>query len=308
VSVLTLASITALLFDGGQAALLAGVLAGLALVTKVWYVPVLVASVWYLGRAQPARLPRFLMGLALVVGVVCLLGWLLVGADFWKGLLAQDVSPLNLDWFRASITHVLDDETPLLVAALGGALLTARGRVTLPWLVVAYALSSAVVLGATIKQGTAWPVFQFAEPALALLATALIVPLLDRDWRARPRAHPRVALPIILLLLVMATWSLPAMRAAAPASDASERQLTQVITSYSPHGSTLLAPPFYLFVAGRRAFAEEADINLWDLADRSGDPARWLRAGVFLLRCASMAFQSWSQTSAWCDCAVYCHS
>jgi hypothetical protein len=270
VTLLTLASFYALLLDRTEAALLAGVLGGLAMVTKIWYLPVLVVSVAYLARNQPARLPRFLFGLVLTLGIVCLLGWSQVGAAFWQGLLAQDVSPLSLDWLDASIVHVLSDETPLLLAALAGLLLIARGRVGLSPLPALYGLSSVLVLGATIKQGTAWPVFQFAEPALVLLATALIVPLPTREGGAGSRVRSSGVLPAILLLL-MAAWSLPAIRAAIPASDSSEHVVTSAIQRYAPPDAILLAPPFYLYLTHRRAFAEDADINLWELADRSGN-------------------------------------
>jgi hypothetical protein len=53
--------------------------------------------------------------------------------------------------------------------------------------------------------------------------------------------------------------------------DTSERTAVALIQAHSARGSSILAPPYYLFLSDRRAIGEYADINIWALRAAAGD-------------------------------------
>jgi hypothetical protein len=131
---------------------------------------------------------------------------------------------------------------------------------------------SCLVLVATIKEGTAWPVFQFAEPFLAVNAA---VWLARSTWTSAtvPRSPwlpwdlgSWVAVGLMVLV------SLPAARTAASRPNGGEDRLAAAVRAAAAPGDQVLAPPFYLYLAGRQGVDRYADINLWSLQARRGDP------------------------------------
>ena len=175
---LTLAALLALwpfVYLTPRTAMLSGVLAAAALYTKNLYLPPLLATLCYLALQRRALLRPYLLGLcgAGAIAALLLLSWSPVALR--DAFLGQQSSPLNLDWFVAALAYVAASDGGLLVVAVAGAVLCLRhGRSHdapaalsyAPWLL----LGSVGVLVATVKEGTAGPVFQFAEPAVALLA------------------------------------------------------------------------------------------------------------------------------------------
>jgi 4-amino-4-deoxy-L-arabinose transferase-like glycosyltransferase len=159
--------------------MLSGVLAAVALGTKNLYLPLLLATLCYLAVQRRALLRPYLLGLCGggAAIVLALLAWSPVAPR--DAFLGQQSSPLNMDWFVAALAYVAaNDGGLLLVAAAGAVLCLRRGRSNAAPAALSYApwllLGSVGVLGATVKEGTAGPVFQFAEPAVALLAAYAI--------------------------------------------------------------------------------------------------------------------------------------
>jgi len=286
VGCLGLATLLALSVGTTSRAALAGCLGALALATKVWYVPVGAASVLYMARHARGLLLPYFGALVPVLGIVFAAGTAAAGGAFWRGLLAQDASGLSGNWLLASLVDVALRDLPLLaLGLLGLPLLRRRGRAGV--LVCWYSVATCAVLLATVKAGTFAPVFQFAEPGLAIAAAAYLAAQLpphtadrsapDAQLSARPAARAVMAtrrrpalLPGLLGLGFLAT-AYAAIAATPPPGDAPVRALVRAIETHSRPGATLLSPPYYLYLTGRRAFGEYADINLWDAADRAGD-------------------------------------
>jgi len=293
VGCLGLATLLALSGGTTSRAALAGCLGALALATKVWYVPVGAASVLYMARHARGLLLPYFGALVAVLGIVFAAGTAAAGGAFWRGLLAQDASGLSGSWLLASLVDVGIRDLPLVLLGLLGLPLLRRGGAA-GVLVCWYSIGACAVLLATVKSGTFAPVFQFAEPGLAIAAAAYLAAQLpiaaesvstaqqftgtgERATRVVRRRPP--LLPGLLGLGFLAT-AYAAAAATPPPSDAPVRAIVRAIETHSRPGSALLSPPYYLYLTGRRAFGEYADINLWDAADRAGDPA----AHVWVLR------------------------
>ena len=278
VSCLSLATLLALSGGTASGAAITGCLGALALATKIWYLPVGAATILYMytyrSRHAHGLLIPYLGALVLVLGLVLAVGTAAAGVAFWRGLLAQDASGLSGSWLLASVVDVAIRDLPLVVLGLLGLPLLRRGGgagVLVCW----YGVAACAVLLATAKTGTFAPVFQFAEPGLAIAAAAyLAAQLPPRTARhpARVARHRPPLLPGLLSLGFLAT-AYAAVAAAPPPSDAPVRAIVRVIEAHSRPGATLLSPPYYLYLTGQRAFGEYADINLWDAADRAGDHA-----------------------------------
>ena len=288
VGCLSLATLLALSGGTVSGAAVAGCLGALALATKVWYVPIGAASVLYLIRHARGLLPPYLGTLLLVLGIVLAAGTSIAGGAFWRGLLAQDASGLSGSWLLASLVDVAVRDLPLVAfGLLGLPLLLRGGRVGV--LVCWYSVAACTVLLATVKAGTFAPVFQFAEPGLAIAAAAYLAAQLPP--RTVDRSAPKAQLPArqaggatkatrrrpallpgVLCIGFLAT-AYAAVAATPPPADGPVRAIVRAIEMRSTPGATLLSPPYYIYLTGRRAFGEYADINLWDAADRAGDPA-----------------------------------
>lgn len=272
VTCLSLATVPALLAGTRRGALLAGALGALALATKIWYLPVCIATLIYLAQRQ--LLPHYAATLGAGAAVIAALGTATAGAAFWQGMLSQDASGLSLAWLVAASIDVVLREWPLLV--LAGVGLTALRRIPdeRAALMRLYLYGAISVLAATIKIGTFAPVFQFAEPALALAAAAFVRACIVRrtaDGKGSGMGGIAVAGG---LLLVLAGWSLSEARAATPGSDRAVRQVVAAVDRASAPRASLLAPPFYLYLSGRRQVDDRhADVNLWERGAAHGDRA-----------------------------------
>ena len=278
VGCLSLATVLALSGGTASGAAIAGCLGALALATKIWYLPVGGATLLYIytHRSRHARglLIPYLGMLVLVLGVICAAGTAAAGAAFWRGLLAQDASGLSGSWLLASVVDVAIRDLPLVVLGLLGLpLLRRSGGVGV--LVCWYSIAACVVLLATVKAGTFAPVFQFAEPGLAIAAAAYLAAQLSPRSARHPVRVARRRPPLLpgLLSLGFLAAAYAAVAATPPPSDAPVRAIVRAIEAHSRPGATLLSPPYYLYLTGLRAFGEYADINLWDAADRAGDHA-----------------------------------
>lgn len=277
VGCLSLATVLALSGGTASGAAIAGCLGALALATKIWYLPAGAATILYMYtyRSRQARglLIPYLGTLVLGLGVICAMGTAAAGVTFWRGLLAQDASGLSGSWLLDSLVDVALRDLPLVVLGLLGLPLLRRSGVG--DLVCWYSIAACAVLLATVKAGTFAPVFQFAEPGLAIAAAAyLAAQLSPRTARhpARVARHRPPLLPGLLSLGFLAT-AYAAFAATPPPSDAPVRAIVRAIEAHSRPGATLLSPPYYLYLTGRRAFGEYADINLWDAADWAGNHA-----------------------------------
>jgi len=274
VGCLGLATLLALSVGTTSRAALAGCLGALALATKVWYVPVGAASVLYMARHARGLLLPYFGALVPVLGIVFAAGTAAAGGAFWRGLLAQDASGLSGNWLLASLVDVALRDLPLLaLGLLGLPLLRRRGRAGV--LVCWYSVATCAVLLATVKAGTFAPVFQFAEPGLAIAAAAYLAAQLPPRTARHPARVARNRPPLLpgLLSLGFLATAYASVAATPPPSDAPVRAIVRTIEAHSRPGATLLSPPYYLYLTGRRAFGEYADINLWDAADRARDPA-----------------------------------
>ena len=310
VTALALLSIFCLLGGSPRWAVAAGVVGALALATKVWYVPVLLASLWYLARVRRAELVPFAAACMATFTAVCLAGTLSAGTDFWRGLLVQEASGLSVTWLLAAVIDVLGRDWLLLGLAFL-ALRAARGprhasALSRPVadaqrLLTLYLAGSAVVLGAALKVGTFAPVFQFAEPALCLVAATLPFRLFgavnrqadgavighDRVGGRSPADHTqadmvrsgrRVGSGGMIVaglgcLAVLSWWAAPALRGLSAPSDVPVHALVAQIRARSSPTSAVVAPPLYVYLAGRRAFDERSDLNLWASQASAGDRA-----------------------------------
>ncbi|MDB5074690.1 MAG: hypothetical protein JWO42_869, partial [Chloroflexi bacterium] len=278
VTLLSLLSVYVLLRNSRSAPVLAGIVGALALGTKIWYVPVGIAIVLFLYRHRREALLPFLIALLATLAVVCFAGVLTVGSSFWGGLVAQDVSGFSNAWFEASVVHVLVDDWPLVILALFGARTVSRWPGVESRLVLYYAISACTVLLATIKSGTAWPVFQFAEPALALLAPAALFPLAAKTARERDVSLSATTSSVssrrlfsVAAIILVALSGISSVRSGQTWDDASVRNVVALIEAHSAANQTVLAPPYYLYLSGRRAVGEYADINIWALRADRGD-------------------------------------
>jgi 4-amino-4-deoxy-L-arabinose transferase-like glycosyltransferase len=267
----SLCSLYALLGDSRRSTFAAGVLGALALLTKVWYLPVAVATlIWMVRRRE--RLAPFLAGLVVPLVLAGVLGSLGAGRDFWQGMLVQDASPISGSWFESSVYHVLADDWPLLVLGLLGTRSLWRSGADRDRLLALWGVWSCVVLVATVKEGTAWPVFQFAEPFLAVNAALWLARAAGARAPAPHRPWVFWDLGSWIGLALVAFVSLPSIHAASTWPNGGEDRLTAVIRTTAAPGAQVLAPPFYLYLAGRRGVDRYADINLWGLQARKGDP------------------------------------
>ncbi len=273
VTFLSLCSFWALLGDRGRWTALAGLFAALALLTKVWYFPVGIVALWWLAVYRREQLVPYVVGAALPAAAACVLGTLSAGGAFWHGLLVQDASPVSGIWFESSVIHVLIDDWLLLILGLAGARALWRSEDQRLRLVALWIPFSCLVLLATVKEGTAWPVFQFAEPFLAVGAAAFLSgrfrrrETLDAASAVRPSRPSAAALvlPVLLLLAV------PALRTASSWPNSGEDALASALRSAKPTASSVLAPPYYLYLSGRHGVDTFADINLWGQEATRGD-------------------------------------
>jgi len=282
VTFLSLCSLWALLGDSRRGSFAAGVLGALALLTKVWYLPVgLVTLFWLVRRRQ--GLGPFLGGVGPPLVIAGILGTLGSGGDFWQGMLVQDASPFSGSWFETSAYHVLADDWPLLLLGLAG--IRSRWRVggDRDRLLALWGAWSCAVLVATVKEGTAWPVFQFAEPFLAINAAVWLIRSPSSSGSgARVRGDLRALAPW-LALGVVALFAIPSAREAASWPNSGEDRLAAALRTAGSPAQRILAPPFYLYLAGRRGVDRYADINLWGQQATRGD-AKALGALASLVR------------------------
>ncbi len=274
VTFLSLSSLWALLGDRTRWAAAAGGFAALALLTKVWYLPVGGITIVWLAMRRREQLAPFVTGLALPALVAFALGTLSAGDAFRQGLLVQDASPISGSWFETSIYHVLSDDWPLLLLGLAGARAMWRRGDERHHLVALWIPCSCLVILATVKEGTAWPVFQFAEPFLAIGAAALLgcLPAGKRTVRAEPSNKLLPSPPSLLVLLLLTLFALPTVREASSWPDSGENSLARALRVAAPLNRPVLAPPFYLYLSGRRGIDQFADINLWGQEAERGNP------------------------------------
>jgi len=276
----------ALSYDTRRTARASGLLAALALFTKDLYVPLLAVTLVYLILRRRRLLAPYLQGL--LGGLVLLGGALIVyaGPDGPRdAFLGQDGSPFNPAWFVAAVAYVAASEGGVVLVALAGAAIGryAHRRILSPaasarsdyasWLLV----GSAAVLLATLKEGTAGPVFQLAEPALALLAAhgALWA------WRHRTTRLAALALPAVLLLSVASIVG--ADRAALAWDNSGEVARVVALTRARAHpGAVIVAPPYYALLTGTRLPGDAADTYIVARRVARGDGAAtaWARQVV----------------------------
>jgi len=260
-----------------------GLLAALALFTKNLYAPLLVATLLYLMLRRRRLLGPYLQGLA--AGVVALAGALVAYAGpvgLRDAFLGQDGSPVNPAWFVAAVAYVIIMEGGVVLVALAGAAAHRRGVTTgpggragdaslAPWLLAG---SSAVLL-ATLKEGTAGPVFQLAEPAVALLAA----------YAARRAPRGRTILSLALpAVLVVSLLSIAGGDRAALARDNSGEvaRVAALVRARARQGDVIVAPPYYALLTGTRLPGDAADTYLMAQRVLRGDPAAtaWARRVV----------------------------
>jgi hypothetical protein len=273
VTFLSLCCLWALLGDRGRWAALAGGFAALALLTKVWYVPVGGVAIWWLATYRRQQLVIFLVGALVPAVLACALGTLSAGAAFWHGLLVQDASPVSGVWFESSFIHVLIEDWFLLILGLAGARALWRSGDHRCRLAALWIPFSCLVLLATVKEGTAWPVFQFAEPCLAVGAAALLSGRFGKSGTTA-LAAPTKPYPIrsaVIALAVLLLLAVPALRTASSWPNSGENAMVAALRSAKPAKSPVLAPPFYLYLSGRLGVDRFADINLWGQEAVRGD-------------------------------------
>ncbi len=279
----------ALSYDTRRMARASGLLAALALFTKDLYLPLLAVTLVYLIMRRRRLLAPYLQGL---LGGLVLLGGALVvyaGPDGPRdAFLGQDGSPFNPAWFVAAVAYVAASEGGIVLVALAGAVIGryARRRILTPrapggsgyapWLLV----GSAAVLLATLKEGTAGPVFQLAEPAVALLAAygALWA------WRRRatkPVMPGALALPAVLLLSVVSIVG--ADRAALAWGNSGEvARVAALVRARAHPGAVIVAPPYYALLTGTHLPGDAADTYIVARRVARGDRAAtaWVRRVV----------------------------
>jgi len=276
----------ALSYDTRRAACVSGLFAALALFTKDLYVPLLAVTLGYLILRRRRLLAPYLQGL---LGGLVLLGGALVMYAGPVGprdaFLGQDGSPFNPAWFVAAVVYVAASEGGVVLVALvgavsgryayrrGGERAVGRRADYAPWMLV----GSAAVLLATFKEGTAGPVFQLAEPAVALLAAhgALWA---WRRWTTIPAA---LALPAVLLLSVLSIVG--ADRAALAWDNSGEVARAAALIRERTHlGAVIVAPPYYALLTGTRLPGDAADTYIVARRIARGDRAAmmWARRVV----------------------------
>jgi len=279
----------ALSYDTRRMARASGLLAALALFTKDLYLPLLAVTLVYLIMRRRRLLAPYLQGL---LGGLVLLGGALVvyaGPDGPRdAFLGQDGSPFNPAWFVAAVAYVAASEGGIVLVALAGAVIGryARRRILTPrapggsdyapWLLV----GSAAVLLATLKEGTAGPVFQLAEPAVALLAAygALWAWCRRATKSVRPVA---LALPAVLLLSVVSIVG--ADRAALAWGNSGAVARVVALTRARAHrGAVIVAPPYYALLTGTHLPGDAADTYIVARRVARGDGAAtaWVRQVV----------------------------
>jgi len=276
----------ALSYDSRRAARVSGAFAALALFTKDLSLPLLAVTLVYLIPRRRRLLVPYLQGL---LGGLALLGGALVIYAGPVGprdaFLGQDGSSFNPVWFVAAVAYVAASEGGVVLVALAGAVIgryvhcrggewAAGGRADYaPWLLV----GSAAVLLATLKEGTAGPVFQLAEPAVALLAAhgALWV------WRRRTTRPVALALPAVLLLSVVSIVG--ADRAALAWNNSGEvARVVALVRARAQPGAVIVAPPYYALLTGTRLPDDAADTYIVARRVARGDGAAtaWVRQVV----------------------------
>jgi 4-amino-4-deoxy-L-arabinose transferase-like glycosyltransferase len=273
VTFLSLCCLWALLGDRGRWAALAGGFAALALLTKVWYVPVGCVAIWWLATHRRQQLVIFMVGALVPAALACALGTLSAGAAFWRGLLVQDASPVSGIWFESSFIHVLIDDWLLVILGLAGARALWRSGDHRRRLAALWISFSCLVLLATVKEGTAWPVFQFAEPFLAVGATALLLGRFGKSGTTAvtPPTKPYPIRSAVIAMAILLLLAVPALRTASSWPNSGEDVLIAALRSASPTKSPVLAPPYYLYLSGRLGVDRFADINLWGQQAIRGD-------------------------------------
>lgn len=255
-----------------------GLLAALALFTKNLYAPLLVATLLYLALRRRPLLGPYLQGLA--AGVVALTGMLVVYAGPVgprDAFLGQDGSPFNPTWFIAALAYVIMMEGGVVLVALGAAIARTRGPTPpsaasfAPWLLAG---SSAVLL-ATLKEGTAGPVFQLAEPAVALLAAYAA------RWALRGRAIPALVLPVVMVVSLLSIAG--GDRAVLARDNGGEvARVAALVRGRTRQGDVIVAPPYYALLTGTRLPGDAADTYLVARRVSRGDraAAAWARQVV----------------------------
>lgn len=141
-----------------------------------------------------------------------------------------------------------------------------------PWLLG----GAMAVLLATLKEGTAGPVFQLAEPAVALLAAHAAVWGLRRTLRA-PRLAVALAPPVLLVIAL--AGAITADRAALAWNNSAEvARLSALIRAHTHPGATIVAPPYYALLTETRIPGDAGDTYIVAQRVRAGDP--WARRWV----------------------------
>ena len=299
--------------------MLGGVLAALALFTKNLYLPILAATLAFMVLRQRRLLLPYSLGLGagllvLSAALTCYAG----ASGLHDAFLGQDSSPLNLAWFAASLRAVVALEGGVVLVAVVGAVLAliVRGRPkavflgppassrhtqdpleaggprecvrrdraqtaeVAPW----FLAGSCAVLLATLKEGTAWPVFQIAEPAVALLAAyAAVWPWRAGRWRTLLSARPSPLACLALaapLVLGYALWGLATNGGTAlDASNSGEvAHVAALVRAHAAPSATIVAPPYYAVLTGTNLPGDAADTYILAQRARRGD--RWATALV----------------------------
>lgn len=143
------------------------------------------------------------------------------------------------------------------------------------------------------KGGTEDYIYCLAEPALAIFAAGEFVALWDRMKREEEgglRAPSAVVIQVFaisLLALVclgrpvvqyarlwnQSAYELPDLAHAGKLEDGSSapniEQVRHWIERYSRPGDTILAPPLYAFITGRRILGDYSELFIWQIKDRN---------------------------------------
>lgn len=165
--------------------LVAGVLAGLAVLTKQTYLAAAIAGTLWLWGIQPRRALAFGATTLLIAGGVCVAEELATGA-FVANAIAANVNPINLDEFAALVVQFSQTLGPALAIA---ALYVALAR---PWrsaptrLLLLYWLASVLPLVGLVKFGAIYNYWiEFAASTAVLAALGISTTPGWRNNRAR---------------------------------------------------------------------------------------------------------------------------
>lgn len=280
-----------------------GALAAVALFTKDLYAPLLVATLLYLAiHHRRTLLLPYLSGL--VGGLTALAGTLLAYAGpsgLHDAFLGQQSSPLNVEWLVAAVAYVAASEGGIVLVAIAGAWLCRRDRTArgfAPW----WLAGTGAVLLATLKEGTAGPVFQLAEPAVALLAAYAAVAAVCRCLDAissvgdrRPAAASarrgqdsrsmkpsstgliralRTLAPALPAALALSLLSLSGSDGAAlwQTNATQTARVVALVRAHAPAGAMIVAPPYYAVLTGTRIPGDAADTYILAQGIRRRDP------------------------------------